>query len=491
MGERASGLKTRRRLVTARQLGLPVVFLLCVTLPHLADGDWMRGDSGWYAAIALQAWRTGELWTLWAEPGQHYFNKPPLVFWLVGLVMHVFGASAWTARLSTVFAAGVCVLLTVGVAQRLSGRATARCAGIVLALTYEFFRRTREISLDMWQLVFLLATVWLVARGVGRSGDRGGLVWMLGAGVPLGLALMTKPLVGLVALPLLAVWLVWMGRRRQVAGLGLTLAAALVVAAPWHVSMARVHGSEFVSIYFGAEIGGRAAGESFVVGSSDDWAFYLKQLVESYWPWLVFVVLCLVSWARRGMVTRHGGLERLAVVWAGGWLTLISVFPDRRDRYALVVFPALAWLAAIWLMRLAPAWWRRLSIRSAPILTAGIVAVALVVSLLPIRVQRPIEPHWPAVHAWVDQEGVDGLWQGGFGGAQAARFSLRDGWWPSATRDRFGALVAEPSAGALLIYHADSPWGPGPGEAVVFESGAIRVTRLDAAMWSPVRKQDQ
>ena len=52
---------------------IPALVLLAVTLPHLGQGD-LRGDAGWYSAIGLQAWRTGDLWTLYGEPGQPYFN---------------------------------------------------------------------------------------------------------------------------------------------------------------------------------------------------------------------------------------------------------------------------------------------------------------------------------------------------------------------------------------------------------------------------------
>src|SRR5215203_4197899 len=113
-----------RRWLGAQVYLLPAALLLAVTLPHLGQGDF-RGDAGWYSAIGLQAWRTGEFWTLYGEPGQPYFNKPPLVFWIHGLVLHLLGPSVLAARLPSELAALGCVLATVGAVRELSGRRAA------------------------------------------------------------------------------------------------------------------------------------------------------------------------------------------------------------------------------------------------------------------------------------------------------------------------------------------------------------------------------
>ena len=174
--------------VRARIWLIPAILLLCVTMPHFAGGDWQRGDSGWYTAIGVQAFRTGEFWSLMGEPGQPYFNKPPLVFWITGFFAWVFGPSAVAARGPTVLAALGCVLVTVSIVREFGNRRAALASGIALALSLEFFRRTREVSLDMWQTLFLLLALWAVAIGV----TRGRWKMFALAGVPLGLALLWR-----------------------------------------------------------------------------------------------------------------------------------------------------------------------------------------------------------------------------------------------------------------------------------------------------------
>lgn len=478
-----------RRWVAARTWVLPLIVLLCVTLPHLSDGDWMRTDSGWYAAIGTQAWRSGELLTLYGEPGQPYFNKPPLVFWIVGLPMHVFGPSAWTARLMTLAAAAGCVLLTVSMARQGMSRRGAMWAGITLALTYEFFRRTREISLDMWQALFLLMAMRLVVGAIVGGAIVGGRArGVVLAGVPIGLALMCKPLVGLAAIPIFGVMLVWCGRWRMLPWLLGTLAAAIVVAAPWHLAMWQIHGELFTSQYFGAEIVDRASGGAVVnEGGAGRWWFYLEKIGEGYWPWLLAVACCVIARMRR---RRIGGDSRVlvcAAVWAVGWIVILSVFPDRRDRYGIVFYPGLGVLVGAWLAYRARAivrgamrgverhaWW------AMPIAAGAFAAV-------PVRVQSPVDPQWPEMFAFLESRGNPELWQGAMIGHRGSRIYIETGKWPVTTRDRWGTSVATPPGGALIVYHGHDGLTPGPGERVEFQSGALTITRLEEdATWQPV-----
>ena len=100
---------------------VPAAILLAITLPHLGQGDF-RTDTGWYSAISLSSVRhwgdahgIRDLLTLQAEPGKPFFNKPPLALWIHGVVLHMFGVSLEAARLPTVLAACLCVVLTVAI----------------------------------------------------------------------------------------------------------------------------------------------------------------------------------------------------------------------------------------------------------------------------------------------------------------------------------------------------------------------------------------
>ncbi|MEL7472444.1 MAG: glycosyltransferase family 39 protein [Planctomycetota bacterium] len=470
-----------RRWIRWRGWLLPTITLLAVALPKLGQGDF-RSDTGWYSAIALQAVRTGEWWTLYADLGQPYFNKPPLAFWVHGLALRIFGVSLEAARLPTVLAALGVVLATVGVVRAASGPRVALVAGMALALTYEFFRRTREISLDMWQLLWLMLAFWLVVIAWRRQ--RWG--WLAVAGVPIGLALMTKPLVGLVVLPMVAAWLVWNGWTRRLGWLALGGVTAVLIAGPWHLSMWLIHGEEFARQYFGAEIAGRV--EHLVVAAdTPPWWWYAKLVGSSYWPWLAFVGLGLWAWLRGRGLSRLAAGPRLAIIWLVVWVVVLTVFPDKRPRYALVLWPVLAWVAGLWLAN-RPWAFLRGGRWTWEAFAAAAVVVGAVVSWSPVRVQRPPNPQWGEMFEWMRAHDVDEgeLWQGAFTGIRGCRVYLEFGWWPVPTRNRWGEVIAEPPVGSLLGYHADDQLAPGANESVLFESGKLRVTRLGAGGWSPI-----
>jgi 4-amino-4-deoxy-L-arabinose transferase-like glycosyltransferase len=453
---------------------IPLFVLVCVTLPGINSGDW-RGDQAWYTAIGLQAWRDGALWSLRAEPGQFFFNKPPLVFWIHGAAAHLLGPSLWAARMPSVVAAGGCVLAVVALARRFGSRQTAMAAGVVLALTYEFFRRTHEVSLDLW-LVLMMLLALLIAGDCAATGRYRRLPWL---GVPLGLALLCKPVVALLLLPILAGWFMWNRQRGWFVPLLMAGFVSLLIAGPWHVSIWLMHGSVFTDAYFGSQIIERAAGHARDMNRGSESVFYYPTLfARTYWPWMIPLALALVSWARGLELTRDRRGLRLALLWVATWGIALLLFPDRRPRYAVVLYPGLAWLTGMWLARQPWRWlarsYRPLGRFGPPLLAAG----AIVIAVSPIRLHGPPNPQWADLDAWLDGHGDPVLWQGALDPGRGARLYLTRGRWPMTTRDRTKAVVAEPPAGALLIYHRRDGLTPGDNEQVVFQSGDLRVTRL-------------
>lgn len=476
---------------------VPIVLLLGVTIPKIGQGDWMRGDSAWYAAIAVQSWRTGSLWTLFEGPGRPYFNKPPLVFWIQGLWMSIAGVGAWQARAATIAAAVIAVTATSMIARHLAGRRVAMLSGSLLAVGIEFFRRTREISLDMWALAFMLLAALAMIRIAGTwRRDR---PWLMVAGAAVGAALLVKPLVALAVPILMAAFLAWDSRRgvtraigpwRSAAIAASVAAIAVIIAAPWYVSMIRIHGEAFVAQHFGREIADRAAGQP-VGGQSQAqpvW-FYAINAASSWTFWIaagsVALAVALEKGAGRWLDPARSSLRRFGLVWAAGWFILLTAFPDRRDRYALPIHAGLALAAG------SVVGGRSRSVARAMRWAPGVAAAgACALALLPVRLQRPVNEQWPALFRWLDEGAIDRAWDGSFSGAPAARLYLQTGSWPITTRDPTGRLIAQPPVGAIVLYHRRGGWEPGFGETVVWRAGDLSAARVEALPWSPVPLAD-
>lgn len=440
---------------------LPLLLLLVVTLPHLGQGDF-RTDTARYAAVGLQAWRIPSVfWTPHLQPEVPYFNKPPLVVWIHGAFLHWFGVDVAVARVPSILAALIVVVLTVQMARRWFGRGMALVSGCVLALTYEFFRRTREISLDMWQLAFMLAGVALYLRSAANR--RAGVAWL--AGAVIGLALMCKPFMALLVIPWL---LVVCSRLRLVVAL---LLGIVVVALPWHWAMWAIHGEAFAAQYLGREVVERARG----LLNREPWWYYAAEMGRSYWPWWLALGAGVWRLLRRGICSerRRKGLL-LVLGWVVMWALVLSIFPDKRPRYELPLYPAMAVIAGYGVAGLPWRGLRRWYRRWLPV-TAGLAAgIGILVALLPVKVQAPPDRDLKALMDWCGAQPGEVFYSGALSTNDEGYFYLKMGRWPA--RVPAGGRKHVP-ARSFLIYTDELKPLPGRQENVVFQSGAYRVTQ--------------
>ncbi len=323
---------------------VPLVILLAVTLPHLEQGDFRR-DTGRYAAVGLYMWSGASPLAPCLNPETPYFNKPPLAIMIHGIFLKIFGVYLPVARLPSILAALGVVLLSMMSLRQIGSRSEAMVSGMVLALTYEFFRRTREISLDFWQLFFVMGAVFFVLVAIRENRP----VKLLLAGVFVGLALLCKPLVALGTIPVFALWLIVRRRASLLPCLfGGTLPVALLVAAPWHYHMYCKFGDQFLAQYFGNEVVGRALGRY----SRQPFTYFFKLIGQTYWPWMLGLAYALhYRFVKR---VPHRENSRDPILYAGIWLIIvllaIRIFPYKGPNYALPVYPLLSWVVALGLV---------------------------------------------------------------------------------------------------------------------------------------------
>ncbi len=472
---------------------IPAIVALALCIPGITQGA-LATDTAWYTAISFQAFRglfNGDfngLWSLSGVADQPYFNKPPLAFWLNGLPLVAMGPTILASRIGSVLACILCVLAAARLGRLLVGRAVGLSAGLVLALTWEFIRHSHAFSLDLWMTLFLT----LAACSVVAAHAAGSARHIAVSGIWLGLALLVKPLVPLLAVPLLGAWLCTVGRARWIGWLPVAVVVSIAVAAPWHASMWLQHGEAFTSQYFGREIIDRAAAgpvADFNKGSVSP-LYYLGILFQAYWPWIVTFAFAMVAMFRREGTPHVRSALFLSLCWCAGWLLLLSIFPDKRPRYLLVTYPVAAVASAAFLCRLAPvlvrAAWLRLCRWALP-LTA---VLALAIAIAPVRLHRPEPSQWPALYAWLLEQGSPPVFAGGFAPQRSAQVFLGTGAWPIPTRTVGGQSLAKPLAGSLIIYHRRDGLAPGPAESIVFSAGDLSVTRLDAEVWMPILSPD-
>ncbi|MBC7772036.1 MAG: glycosyltransferase family 39 protein [Pyrinomonadaceae bacterium] len=354
-----AGLVTRKA-IRHRWWMLPLMLLIALWLPAADQGGY-RTDTHYYAAIALQAWKAALSYAsvtplLDLRAGDRvYMNKPPLAFILHGEIITWLGLSMWTVRLGSLLAAMLTCVATSILLRRLAGWRVAMMSGLVLATTVEFFRYTRAISLDLWQCAFVMISLAMLVMGIPRDDKNENRLrrgWMVAAGVPLGLALLCKPFMALLA-PLL--FIAWLALRRKHSAILMTIAAMIVgvaVALPWHVWMWHIHGDEFLRVYVQNQSIDRAVGNAGdMPGVQEPWWFYFNVIATTYAPWLLSAI-CGGSWLLRRRRPSGGSfaLMQLAVVWSVAWLIVLTVFDGKSSRYTVIIWPLLSAMSGLWIV---------------------------------------------------------------------------------------------------------------------------------------------
>jgi hypothetical protein len=331
--------------------GLAALLALLLLLPGLGGAPFDDPGEGQHAEIAREAWASGNLLDLRLN-GVRYFDKPPLLYWLIALDFRAWGPSEWAARLPSVVGAAAAAGATAFFGARLLGPGAGLLAASALlscALFAAFGRYVRPETLFAAAIQIGLTGLLLGVRGEGRDARR----WTLAGCAALGLASLIKDPLGLVGpLAVIVAALAACGCLRPVrrwlppAGLALMLTLGL----GWYAWSALRHPGflwyAVVDNHLLNAVGlRRFPDEDVPLGSAE----FLSVAALGAFPWIVPAGLMVVSLIRRRAWRAPGELPwvALALWWMGLWgLFTLSAF--KLPHYGLPGYPAVALLAARW-----------------------------------------------------------------------------------------------------------------------------------------------
>ncbi|MSU50876.1 MAG: hypothetical protein EXS37_17605 [Opitutus sp.] len=339
-----AALWTRDLLRLALAFGV-LYFLMLGRLP-LANPD-----EGRYAEIPREMIARGD----WVTPRLNatpYFEKPPLVYWAVGLSRQLFGAGETAVRLTpTLFGLGG-VLLTYAAARRMSGRAAGLAAAVVLGTSLIYFVLSRILLLDMAVSVLMSATLFCFILGVGEPAGPRRRWFFYGLYACAALATLAKGLIGfLVPGAVMFFWLLVFNQWHRLLPLHLAagLALFLAIAAPWHL-LAAQRNPEWARFYFVHEHWERFT--STAHNRSQPFWFFIPVILLGLFPWVGFLGSAMREalaggWARR----RENSNAWFFLTWIVFVFLFFSKSQSKLIPYILPVFPPLAVLIGVWLAR--------------------------------------------------------------------------------------------------------------------------------------------
>ncbi len=203
-------------------------------------------DEGFYASVAWEMRHSGD----WRTPtfmGQPWFEKPPLIYWLMVLSMRWLGEHEFALRLPSVLLYALTLTLLSWWGNRRLGAGAGSWAALLWGVAPLSLLLARLAITDMALSFFLtlsLIALWEVSQAQGTLRPLG---WSLVGGVALGLAVLTKGPLGLGLMALLYLWnaSVLHGQGLRFRWVVLALLTAVGTALPWYVGVYLQHGAEF------------------------------------------------------------------------------------------------------------------------------------------------------------------------------------------------------------------------------------------------------
>lgn len=348
----------------------------------LMDGTGSVGllgpDEPRYASIGREMAHSGDWVTprLWGSP---WFEKPPLLYWLIALGHGCGLGDDLAPRVPVALFSLSFLAVQLWLLCRLYGERVAWIATLLLGTTAGWSAYSQIGVTDLplavtFSSALLLGALWL------ETGSRRAL---LAAAACLGLAVLAKGLVPLVlALPLL-----WFARKRW-RELAVPAGLFLLIAAPWFCAMLVLHGRAFFDEFFVRHHLARFA-TSQLMHVQPFW-FYVPVLVGGLFPWPVMLALLGPEcW-------REERLRLPAATFAFG-LLFFSLSSNKLPGYVLPLVPQLALLIAAGAERAGRAG-RQLAITALLVALCPVVVTVLPESLLyGLRRADPGELHWEYV----------------------------------------------------------------------------------------------
>ncbi|MET9957884.1 glycosyltransferase family 39 protein [Streptomyces sp. NPDC006326] len=378
---------------------------------------WNLGASGYANSFYSAAVQAGsESWKAFffgsSDAGNSItVDKPPAALWPMALSVRLFGLGSWQILVpQALMGVGTTAVLYAAV-RRHFGPAAALLSGAVFALTPVAALMFRFNNPDALLTLLLTVTVACVLRAL----DGAHTAWLVGAGVAIGFAFLTKTLQAFVILPPLAlVYAVCAPTRlRRRLGQLLLAGAATVVAGGWWVAivelwpassrpyiggsqtnsfleltlgyngLGRINGNETGSVGGGGRPGGAGGGGGGWGETGIDRLFSANIGGQISWllpaALIMLVAGLVITWRARRAADSLEGMARAAfLVWGGALLITALVFSYMQGIFHEYYTVALApFVAALVGMGTALLWEERGS-RAAALTLSGTLALTAV-----------------------------------------------------------------------------------------------------------------
>ncbi len=221
---------------------------LCVLLPNLSF-PLLEPDETRYAQIAIEMNESRD-WITPTLDGQPYLDKPPLMYWLTAASFRMFGIEEAAARIPSLLAALLTIVVTFALGSRIVSKRAAWVGALSLLLCGGFVLAGRFLILDA--LLAFFTTLCLFSGYIAVREQQHRWAWWILSGVACAMGVLTKGPIALVlcAPPLIVNgWLRADQTRTRVLHWAAFVIPMILVCVPWYVAVIKFNPS-FVDYFF-------------------------------------------------------------------------------------------------------------------------------------------------------------------------------------------------------------------------------------------------
>lgn len=312
-----------------------VVPLLILYLLDLGGVGFLGPDEPRYASIAREMTRTGDLITPRLD-GNPWFEKPPLLYWMIAAGRSLRLPDEWAARLPGTLVSLAFLVFFFHIIMREFTPRIAIASTTILSTSAGWLGYSFAATPDLPMSATLGAAMLIAAFNPGPY-------WGYAAGALLGTSILAK---GFVPLLLFAPMFVFArGKRLTI------IAGCVLVAAPWYVLCWMRNGSLFWQEFFWKHHVERFFSSSL-------------QHVQPFWYYVPVILAGVFPWTPLAALLPQREIYqdirlRFMAAWLGFGFLIFSLAQNKLPGYALPLLPAFAVLLAVAMDKAGrgAAWW--------------------------------------------------------------------------------------------------------------------------------------
>lgn len=338
----------------------PKWIILILALLYLAaiPVDTMDVDASQYASMSREMMQSGSYLQVF-EQGRDYLDKPPFLFWLSSISMHLFGVNNFAFKFPSILFALLALYATYRLAKMYYEEQFARLAMLILGTTQALFLMTNDIKTDTVLMGWVALALWQLARWL-ETNNR--VSFFIGCGA-IAFGMMTKGPIALLV-PVFSIgsqifikkeWRrllnpILLAGLLEIAILLLPMSIGLYQQFDMHPEKT-VNGAQGVSglrFFYWTQSFGRITGES-VWNNGASFTFLFENLLWGWLPWTFFMLAGFIVGVYRLFKNKFRIAEGEEVISLLGFIITycsLGISKFQLPHYIYVVLPLAAIVTA-------------------------------------------------------------------------------------------------------------------------------------------------